>query len=42
MNPDEGTISTSILTYLTWGFLFMAPILDKDIRGLLPPKLGDN
>lgn len=34
-NGVLGQIPTSILTYLTWGFLFMAPVLDKDIRGIL-------
>jgi len=34
-NGVLGQIPTSILTYLTWGFLFMAPVLDEDIRGLL-------
>jgi len=41
-NGVLGQIPTSILTYLTWGFLFMAPMLDKDIRGLLPPKSKNN
>ncbi len=35
-NGVLGQIPTSILTYLTWGFMFMAPMLDKKVRGLLP------
>lgn len=41
-NGVLGQIPTSILTYLTWGFLFMAPILDKDIRGLLEAKKDED
>jgi len=37
-NGVLGQIPTSIITYLTWGFLFMAPVLDKDIKELIESK----
>jgi len=33
-NGVLGQIPTGILTYISWGFLFMAPMLDREIRGI--------
>lgn len=37
-NGVLGQIPTGILTYISWGFLFMAPILDREVRGLPEPS----
>lgn len=33
-NGVLGQIPTGILTYISWGFLFMGPMLDREIRGI--------
>lgn len=33
-NGVLGQIPTGILTYISWGFLFMAPMLDREVRGV--------
>ncbi len=33
-NGVLGQIPTGILTYMSWGFLFMGPMLDREIRGI--------
>ena len=34
-NGVLGQLPTSVITYLSWGFLFMAPMLDREIRGVI-------
>ena len=37
-NGVLGQIPTGILTYVSWAFVFMGPILDRDIKSLLTSK----
>lgn len=34
-NGVLGQIPTGILTYISWAFLFMSPMLDREIRGII-------
>ncbi len=36
-NGVLGQIPTGILTYISWGFLFMGPMLDREVRGIPEP-----
>lgn len=37
-NGVLGQMPTGILTYISWGFLFMAPMLDRELKELMPKK----